>query len=277
MNKMKKSLFVIAAAGLFSFIVGWTAPGAPKPGKQKVVCLDCYHNNEWKKAKDGREVRFHYIWEDTANTGYSKLGGIIEKLGAKITESRVAPTRRSLDSASIYIIVDPDTPAETKHPHYITGPEIGAIVSWVKRGGVLALFANDSGNCEFKHLNRLAARFGIRFNEDSRNDVVGKDFQVGAFSDLPDIPMFMGVHEIFLKEISTLRISRPAKADLVNRGDIIMASAHVGKGFVFAVGDPWFYNEYIDDHKLPKSFDNYDAARSLFIWLLSKSGPVEND
>lgn len=275
--KIRDVTFIIAAAGLLAVAPRWTAPDRPKPGKQTVVCLDCYHNNEWKKTKDGREIRFHYIWEDTANTGYSKLGAVIEKLGAKISESRVSPTTKVLDKASIYIIVDPDTPEETKHPHYITEPEIISIVSWVKRGGVLALFANDSGNCEFKHLNRLAAHFGIHFNEDSRNDVVGKDFQAGAFSDLPKIPMFEGVHKIYLKEISTLRVTKPAKADLINRRDIIMASAQVGKGFVFAVGDPWFYNEYIDDHKLPKSFDNYDAARSLFVWLLSKSSPVEND
>ena len=268
---------MMAIVGLFAFIVGWSASDASKTGKLKVVCLDCYHNNEWKKTKGGKEIRFHYIWEDTANNGYSKLGGIIKRLGAKITESRVTPSRNVLDSASIYIIVDPDTPEETNHPHYITDPEISSIVSWVKRGGVLALFANDSGNCEFKHLNRLASNFGLHFNEDSRNDVIGMDFQVGAFSNLPKIQMFEGVHKIYLKEISTLAITKPAKADLINRGDIIMASAHVGKGFVFAVGDPWFYNEYIDDHKLPRSFDNYDAARSLFMWLLSKSSSLKRD
>lgn len=277
MVNLRNILLVITGAGLLAAGGGRVGSVVPKSGGYKVVCLDCFHNNEWKKAKDGREIRFHYIWEDTANTGFSKLGGIIEKLGAKISESRVAPTRRVLDKTSIYIIVDPDTPEETRHPHYITEPEIKALVSWVRSGGVLAIFANDSGNCEFKHLNRLAAHFGIHFNEDSRNDVVGKNFDVGAFSDLPKIPMFDGVRKIYLKEISTLRISRPAKADLINHDDVIMASAHVGKGFVFVVGDPWFYNEYIDDHKLPKSFDNYDAARSLFIWLLSKSSSVKKD
>lgn len=49
----------------------------------KVVCLDCYHNNEWRPDRDGREIRNHYIWEDSENTGYSELGGVIEKLGAQ--------------------------------------------------------------------------------------------------------------------------------------------------------------------------------------------------
>ena len=274
---MKKSKYILSALGAAAF---WLAVGSGafpqsiRAGKGKVVCLDCYHNNEWKEAKDGRMVRFHYIWEDTANSGYSELGTEIQKLGARITESRVSPTRAVLDSASIYIIVDPDTPQETKHPHYISAREIESIVSWVRSGGVLAIFANDSGNCEFTHLNRLAAHFGIHFNEDSRNDVVGKDFEVGAFTNLPRIPMFDGVRKIYLKQISTLRLKNPAKPDLMNRGDVIMASAQFGKGFVFAVGDPWFYNEYMDNRKLPDSFDNYDAARSLFIWLLSKAKPV---
>lgn len=268
--------FIIAALLLLP-TAARTQSAGKKTGGVKVVCLDCYHNNEWKKMKDGREVRYHYIWEDTANSGYSKLGNVIEQLGARISESRTAPTMTVLSRASIYIIVDPDTPEETAHPHYISEPEIRSIVSWVRDGGVLAIFANDSGNCEFTHLNRLAEHFGIHFNEDSRNDVVGKDFEVGAFSDLPDIPMFEGVRKIYLKEISTLRISGKAKAELVNNGDVIMASAKYGKGFVFAVGDPWFYNEYIDNHKLPKSFDNYDAARSLFKWLLSKAKPLSAD
>jgi len=48
-----------------------------------------------------------------------------------------------------------------------------------------------------------------------------------------------------------------------------MAVARVGKGAVFAVGDPWFYNEYTDGRKLPADFDNYNAARDLAQWLLA--------
>ncbi len=243
-------------------------------GAGKVVCLDCYHNNEWRLDRDGREVRYHYIWEDTTNTGYSELGRIIKRLGAGITESRVSPAKKVLDAASIYIIVDPDTRKETSSPRYISDDEIRTLVNWVRSGGVLVLFANDSGNCEFTHLNGLAGHFGIHFIQDSRNDVVGKDYDIGAFKVLPDEPLFKGVNEIYMKEICTLRISRPAKADLTDGGDVIIASSHFGKGFVFAVGDPWFYNEYIDNRKLPDKFDNYRAARNLFGWLLAKAKPV---
>ncbi len=256
MSKLKYISFALAALALSFAIEGEMLHPKTTEVSGKIVCLDCYHNNEWKAGKDGKEIRYHYIWEDTANSGYSELGAVIKRLGAGISESRVAPTKSVLDKSSIYIIVDPDTPQETKHPHYITDPEIESIVSWVRNGGVLAIFANDSGNCEFTPLNRLAGRFGIRFSEDSRNDVKGKDFEVGAFTNLPRIPMFEGVKKIYLKEISTLKIEKPAESDLTAHGDIIMASAQFGKGFVFAVGDPWFYNEYFDNRKLPASFDN---------------------
>ena len=54
-----------------------------------------------------------------------------------------------------------------------------------------------------------------------------------------------------------------------------MASSAFGAGFVFAVGDPWFYNEYIDNRKLPVGFENYKAAKNLFKWLLTKSKDIK--
>jgi unsaturated rhamnogalacturonyl hydrolase len=47
-----------------------------------------------------------------------------------------------------------------------------------------------------------------------------------------------------------------------------MAEGKYGKGFVFAVGDPWIYNEYIDHKYLPQSFDNLKAANNLVDYLL---------
>ncbi len=237
----------------------------------KVVGLDYYFNDEWQKGKDGKEHRYHYVWEDTANSGYSKLGDVITNLGADITELPDAPTKPSLDKLSVYIIVDPDTKQENPHPNYIDGTSIQNIVGWVKAGGVLVLFGNDKGNCEFKHLNKLAKNFGIYFNEDSRNDVKGNDFDIGKFDVFPDHPIFKDVKKIYLKEISTLKLSGGAKPVLTDKDDVIMASSKLGKGFVFAVGDPWLYNEYIDNHKLPAGFENYKAARNLFAWLLGNS------
>jgi unsaturated rhamnogalacturonyl hydrolase len=55
---------------------------------------------------------------------------------------------------------------------------------------------------------------------------------------------------------------------LTDKGDVIMAVAKVGKGKVFAIGDPWLYNEYINAHKIPMSFENFNAAKDLAKWLL---------
>ena len=241
------------------------------PGDNKVICLDNFFNNEWKKNKNGIEIRYHYIWEDTANSGYSELGDVIKNLGANITELRKAPTPENLTKASVYIIVDPDTPLETKQPNYIESNSIKNIVNWVKKGGVLALFANDKGNCEFTHLNKLSGVFGIHFNEDSRNHVTGNDYDMGKFDNLPSNFVFNGVNKIYLKEISTLKLTKNAKSILTDKGDVIMATSKYGKGFVFAVGDPWLYNEYISHRKLPASFNNKKAAENLFRFLLSKA------
>ena len=48
-----------------------------------------------------------------------------------------------------------------------------------------------------------------------------------------------------------------------------MAETTYGKGKVLAVGDPWLYNEYIGNSRLPKSFENMKAAQNLVDYLLS--------
>jgi unsaturated rhamnogalacturonyl hydrolase len=234
--------------------------------KNKKVGLDYFYNNEYKNNK-----RYHYIWEDVENSGFSELGGIIKRFGAGIDSLVVSPSSENLKNFNIYIIVDPDTPEETKTPNYISSEAVKNITSWVKQGGVLVLLANDSANCEFTHLNKLAEVFGIHFNEDSENRVTGKNFNLGKFNNLPEHPLFKDVKNIFLKEISTIKLSKNAIPVLKQRGKVFMSSSQYGKGFVFAVGDPWLYNEYIDNRKLPDDFDNHKAAENLFGWLLSKT------
>ncbi len=243
-------------------------------GLDKTVLLDCFYNNEWRKDPTGRPVRYHYVWEDSTNSGFSLLGGIISKLGASIDSLCQAPTAQTLGKASVYIIVDPDTPLETEHPNYVEQPAIDAMVDWVRNGGILVLMGNDKGNAEFEHFNRLAARFGIHFNEDSRNKVVGNAYDMGKFDSFPDHPLFKGVKQIYMKEICTLKVQDPATALLTDHGDVIIAYAPAGKGGVFAVGDPWLYNEYADHRKLPEAFENDKAAENLFRWLLQKASVV---
>jgi unsaturated rhamnogalacturonyl hydrolase len=74
-----------------------------------------------------------------------------------------------------------------------------------------------------------------------------------------------------LKEISSLEVKAPAAALVKKDGDVVIAVAKYGKGTVFAVGDPWLYNEYVDGRKLPAEYENYKAAEDLVKWLLAQA------
>jgi len=239
---------------------------AGRPGRGTVL-LDCYYNNEWKPGPSGRPVRYHYVWGDSADSGFSLLAGVLAHAGFGLDTLAHAPDSASLAGAAVYLIVDPDTPGESPDPHVIGPAGAAAIARWVRGGGVLVLMGNDRGNAEFTHLNALAATFGIRFNEDSRNRVTGHDYAPGTFERFPDHPLFAGVRRIFMKEISTLTVREPAAALFSDGGDVIMAFARYGRGAVFALGDPWFYNEYMDTRRLPEGYDNPRAALNLFTWL----------
>ncbi|MGI4727710.1 MAG: hypothetical protein ACRYGB_03980 [Janthinobacterium lividum] len=49
-----------------------------------------------------------------------------------------------------------------------------------------------------------------------------------------------------------------------------MATAKYGKGAVFAVGDPWFYDEYTDGRKIPADYQNYEACQDLVNWAIKQ-------
>jgi unsaturated rhamnogalacturonyl hydrolase len=138
------------------------------------------------------------------------------------------------------------------------------------------LMGNDAGNAEFDHFNQLAKEFGIQFNKDSRNRVVGNEYETGKIVAPEMHPIFKTARNLFLKELSTLTVTPPAKTELSDKGDAIVAVAKVGKGTVFAVGDPWLYNEYVDGRRLPAEFDNYRAATDLSTWLVRQVPPKKN-
>ncbi len=238
-------------------------------GAGKTVLLDNYFNNETKKDAAGNTVSFHYTWNDRANSGFSTLGHICYKYGAKTATLKTAPTAQNLKDAAAYIIVDADTKYETAQPNYVSDGDVKQIKDWVKAGGTLVIMSNDSSNSEFTNFNKLAEAFGIHFNEDSRNKVIGNHFETGTFY-LKDNPVFKTGKKVYMKEIATLRIKPPAKTLFMDGKDVIMAIAKVGKGRVFAVGDPWLYNEYTDGRKLPADYQNYEAAEDLVKWLLTE-------
>jgi unsaturated rhamnogalacturonyl hydrolase len=232
---------------------------------QTVVGLDNWYNHE-VNAKTG--VPFHYLWTDTAFSGYSRWGTIFTSRGAKLTTLE-KPDANVLSKVNIYIIVDPDTTTESKSPNYIMPQEAKAIEQWVKNGGVLALLGNDAPNCEFTHFNQLASLFGMTFNHVTLHPVTGTNFEMGASKNLPDHPLFKGVSKIYIKEVSDINLKGSAKAVLTENGKVLIAECNYGKGYVFAIGDPWIYNEYIDHDRLPASFENRKAAENLTDLLIS--------
>lgn len=234
---------------------------------QPVVALDNWFNRE-TNARTG--IPFHYLWADKEFSGYSQWGEIFKNRGAVLTTIE-KPTKEVLKGADVYIIVDPDTTTESKSPNYILPDDIRTIKKWVKQGGVLAILANDAPNCEFTHLNRLSSKFGIRFNHVSLYPVINRDWEMGAITPLPDHPLFKGVTKIYIKEVSDIKLSKNAKAILTVNGKVLMAEATYGNGYVFAIGDPWIYNEYIDHALLPESFENLKAAKNLTDLLLGKA------
>jgi len=237
----------------------------------KRVVLDYYFNNEWKKDSAGRPYTWHYKWEEMDNGGFSLFGHVFSNLGARTEALREAPTAQNLKGADVYIIVDPDTPQETEKPNYVEPAHVKAIADWVKSGGVLLLMGNDVGNAEFDHFNTLAKEFGIQFNKDSKNRVQKDNFVEGLIKVPDGNPVFRNARALYLKEISTLALTKPASSILEHNGDHVMAVAKYGRGTVFAVGDPWLYNEYTDGRKLPPEFENYKAMRELAAWLLGQS------
>lgn len=239
-------------------------------GKGRKVVLDYFFNNEWKKDPTGTNIRYHYTWNDKANSGYAMLGDIFRRHGMETSCLSTAPTAENLRDASMYVIVDPDTEKETEKPNYIQASNADVISSWVKSGGVLVLLGNDAGNADLKSLNILASRFGIRFNEDNFNLVEGNLFEQGAVAIPAGHSIFRTAKKLYIKELSTLDVSGPATTILTKDGKNIMAIARYGKGTVFALGDPWVYNEYVDGRKLPTGFDNYTGADDLVKWLISQ-------
>ena len=131
----------------------------------------------------------------------------------------------------------------------------------MRDGGRLVLLGNDKGNAEFEHLNQLAQKFGVRFIESTYPKRQGKG--------ILNAPGKGGIFEdgltAYLVEVAPLEVSGDAKVLLQHEGTPIMALAKYGKGQVFALGDPWIYNEYINRS------DNRRIATNLFQMLLNVS------
>ncbi len=236
-------------------------------GAGKTVMLDDYFNHEVRK--DGSV--WHYKWNEMGHPGFYALGEQFKSYGATLDTLSSAPTKENLKNASVYIIVDPDTEKETEKPNFISETDAQTIADWVKSGGVLLMLGNDLGNADFDHWNILAGKFGIEFNKDNKNLVKNDVYEQGRVNVPAGNMIFKTARELYLKEISTQKLSGNAQSILDWNGDKVMSVSKHGKGTVFALGDPWLYNEYVDGRKMNGLFQNHQAARELSAWLLEKA------
>jgi len=241
-------------------------------GQGKTVMLDAWFNSQARKNAAGQTELFHYKWDDDTNSGFAFFGRAFQRYGVSLVTLKTAPTIADLSKAQIYLMASPDIPVKNPLPNYMDKASGDAIEAWVKAGGVLILMQNDKTNSEFKHFNTMSERFGIHFNAVLRNTVDNNNWPQGTVMVPTGTGVFAYPHKAYLKEISTITVSGPAKAILTDKGDVLMAETRFGKGTVFAVVDPWVYNEYVDRrNKLPLEFDGYDAAIDLAGWAVRKA------
>jgi unsaturated rhamnogalacturonyl hydrolase len=237
--------------------------------RQKTALIDAWFNSQTRKNAFGQTELYHYKWDDDTINGYSLFGRAFQSYGAALATLPTAPTAATLAHASIYVIASPDVPIKNPNPHYMDQSSGDAIEAWVKAGGVLMLFSNDRDNTEFTHFNTLSDRFGIHFNPVLSHHVTSGDGP-GEVVIPPGTGIFGAGFTAFMKDTSTITVSGPAKAVVTSDGDIMIAISHLGKGAVFAVTDPWIYNEYADGRKM-RQYDGYEAAQYLAAWATSQA------
>ena len=214
---------------------------------RKTVAVDNWHN---------REPQPHYAWEGTYPGGFSGLGHMLNGLGAATRTVREPFTAKSLQGIDVLVVVDPDTPQESKTPNVITDSEIDALATWVRNGGTLFLLGNDPGNSEFPRMNALARRFGIEFEERKHADA-GGNAKLTLLT--PKSNWFTPGLKFYGVDLSPLRVTaNNAETLLAERDTPMMTAVRDGKGQVIALGDPWLYNEYLYTQ------DNRRIAEQLF-------------
>ena len=236
---------------------------------QHKVLLDTYFNNEYKKNINGEMIPFHYRWEETAMSGFSILGEVFKANGFELASLDRSPTQKQLKPYQVYVIVDPDTEKETAIPNFMNEKAAKEIADWVKQGGVLLLFANDSANVELKNFNKLANIFGINFNNQLINHVTNDVTRAGGGVMTYNSPIFKTAKQVYMKDACSITVSGNAFPLLKQNDDVIIAGSTYGKGTVVAVGDPWLYNEYVNGN-LQAEFENDKGAADLVKYLKSK-------
>jgi len=239
-------------------------------GHGSTVLVDAWFNSQQRTNAAGQAEYFHYKWNDFSNDGFSLFGHIFESYGVKTGTLSSAPTVENLKNAQFYVIVSPDIPVKNPHPNYVQPGDAEQVTKWVRDGGFLIIMENDSANADLDHLNLLSDKFRMHFNAVLSHHVIGSQYEMGRIAVSGGGTLFHKSHTLYMKDTSTLSLSGPAVALLQDKNDILMATVKYGNGQVFAVVDPWLYNEYTDGRKLPPEYDNYAGGRELVNWLLQQ-------
>lgn len=239
-------------------------------GRGENVMVDGWFNSQKRMDPTGREIYFHYKWNEQSNAGYLLWGHAFRNFGARTKALYAEPTVENLQPAQVYIIASPDNLDKNPQAHFANDADAEEIAKWVKAGGVLAILENDTSFADLDHFNLVSDKFGIHFNSVLRMHVVGTDWTMGRFSIDGKGPIFHHPHTAYVKDVCTISVKPPAVPVYTHEGDVFMAVAKYGKGTVYAVVDPWFYNEYTNGLKLPAEYDNYAAGVELARWLLEQ-------
>jgi len=248
-----------------------------RKARGKTVLIDGWFNSQMRKTPEGNSLLFHYKWKDTANSGYSAWAHMFEEYGMQAETLDHAPRAEDLKGVAIYVIASPDIPALNPNPHFMDEASAAAVEAWVKAGGVLVMMENDSEHADQTHFDLLSDRFGIHFNPVTRNRELNNDY---ADTMVPIAAgtggIFKHAHKALMKETCTITVSGGAKSILESDnskggGDTMMATAHAGKGLVYANVDPWIYNEYTDGRKQPLGEDNFAGGLELTRWLVAQA------
>jgi unsaturated rhamnogalacturonyl hydrolase len=241
-----------------------------KLGHGRTVLVDGWFNSQQRADAFGETVYFHYKWDTWDEPGYSLFGHIFRNYGANSGELDAEPTAANLKRADVYVIASPDNLDKNPHPHFANADDATQIAQWVKAGGVLMIMENDTSYADLDHFNVISQEFGIHFNSILRKHVVGTNWEQGKITIDGTGPIFHRPHTIYVKDVCTISATGPAHSVLAEGPDIFMATAKYGKGTVYAMVDPWLYNEYTDGRKLPAVYDNFAAGNELVRWVLEQ-------
>ena len=241
-----------------------------KIGRGDKVVVDGWFNSQERTDAFGHQVIFHYKWDTLDEPGYSMFGHIFRNFGANTTELDAEPTMADLRGAQVYVIASPDNLEKNPHAHFANATDATEIADWVRAGGVLMIMENDTSFADLEHFNVVSEKFGIHFNSVLRKHVIGTDWAMGKMAIDGNGPIFHHPHTAYVKDVCTISVSGSAQPALKEGDDIFMATAKYGKGTVYAMVDPWLYNEYTDGRKLPAMYDNYAAGKELVRWVLEQ-------